>query len=321
MMKTALATKDTGTDVAIYDPVKVLQTIVVAGASEKHWARAKDSTKLFDAISAKIKAQAEYVCWRDSKVIPSQKKGKQKKADGVPEQGPHSLPDADPGKQTAERWRKRFCLKSDAGTVIDQDKLAVALDEAQARALRVVEQQPKGTERGTAGTGEFERYTPATYIESARKVLGTIDLDPCTCDQAQATVRADKFFTVDDDGLTKDWTGKVWINPPYHRELQPKFVAKLVAEIGAGRVTEAIMLTNNSTDTEWFRQAAEACDAICFTMGRVGFTQPGGQVVAPTQGQAFFYFGDWPERFRDEFATIGFGVSVIWHYTKVAAGE
>ena len=51
--------------------------------------------------------------------------------------------------------------------------MRLALDDAQARALRVVEQQPKGTERGTAGTGEFERYTPAEHIEAAREVLGS----------------------------------------------------------------------------------------------------------------------------------------------------
>ncbi len=36
--------------------------------------------------------------------------------------------------------------------------------------MRVVEQEPKGTERGTAGTGEFLRYTPSAYVEASREV-------------------------------------------------------------------------------------------------------------------------------------------------------
>ena len=136
-----------------------------AEAGEKHWARAKDPSKLFDAIAAKVKAQAEYVCWRDGKV----KHGGDRKSKNQDRADANLIPDGDPGHDIASRWRKSFCLKGETGTIIDQEKMRLALDDAQARALRVVEQQPKGTERGTAGTGEFERYTPAEYIEAARQ--------------------------------------------------------------------------------------------------------------------------------------------------------
>jgi hypothetical protein len=82
--------------------------------------------------------------------------------------------------------------------------------------------------RGTAGTGEFERYTPAKYIEIARTVMGTIDVDPASCEMAQKIVKATTFFTVKDDGLNKEWIGNIWLNPPYHRGLGPKFIDKLV---------------------------------------------------------------------------------------------
>jgi hypothetical protein len=219
-MENALARKpDEGTDVTVYNPEKGLQTIAVAEAAEKHWRKAKDFTKLFEAIEAKIKAQAEYVVWRDSKMVPSQERGgtgaNQHKKSARVEIDRSELTAADPGNDIAYRWRKKLCTlvdqivdgetkkrgKRKTRTVIDEDKLLTTLEDAQARALRVCEQQPTGTERGTGGTGEFLRYTPAAHIEAARAVLGTIDLDPASNAQAQQTVKAEQFFTPEDDGL------------------------------------------------------------------------------------------------------------------------
>jgi hypothetical protein len=168
--------------------------------------------------------------------------------------------------------------------------------------------------RGTEGTGEFERYTPWEYIEAVCKVLGEIDLDPASCVEAQSVVRAKRYFTVKDDGLQLEWHGRVFLNPPYHKQLLPAFVSKLVAEVGSGRVTSAILLTNNCTDTGWFAEAHSVCDALCFTRGRIGFTVPGGSVVAPTQGQCFFYFGTDVEKFADVFLTIGIGMQRLWKH-------
>lgn len=156
------------------------------------------------------------------------------------------------------------------------------------------------------GTGENEWYTPPDIIEAAREVLGAFDLDPASNDTAQETVRAKKYFTQDDDGLTQEWHGCVWLNPPYSQPAITHFVEKLVAEYQSGRVTEAILLTHNYTDTSWFHTAASACTAVCFTRGRIAFLSPTGEKAAPTQGQAFTYFGDNVEKFREHFASLGF---------------
>lgn len=41
-----------------------------------------------------------------------------------------------------------------------------------------------------------EWFTPKIYIEAVHEVLGSIDLDPASCLQAQRTVRALKFYTL-----------------------------------------------------------------------------------------------------------------------------
>jgi phage N-6-adenine-methyltransferase len=157
----------------------------------------------------------------------------------------------------------------------------------------------------TINRGETEWYTPAEYIAAARDVLGIIDLDPASCEIAQRNVQAKQYFTMDDDGLTKEWRGRVWLNPPYAQPDIADFVAKLVEEYQAGHVTEAILLTHNYSDTEWFHDAAAAAPVFCLTKGRIRFEDAGGEPAKPMQGQCFFYFGARPDAFKARFAAIG----------------
>jgi phage N-6-adenine-methyltransferase len=154
-------------------------------------------------------------------------------------------------------------------------------------------------------TGDQEWYTPAEYIHAARQVLGTIDLDPASSDGAQATVQAQRFYTAKDNALVRAWSGKVWLNPPFTQPLIEHFVVRLVAEVQAGHVTEAILLTHNYTDTKWFHAAEAAASCICFTRGRIKFVDTKGNRAAPTQGQAFFYFGAHVEQFSAVFGPLG----------------
>lgn len=155
------------------------------------------------------------------------------------------------------------------------------------------------------GTGENEWYTPAIYIEAARDFLGEIDLDPASSEIANKLVRAIEFYSLDDDGLTKQWRGKVWMNPPYAQPYIAQFIEKLCAEFDNAAVSEAIALTHNYTDTAWFHRAAASASAICFTRGRIAFERPDGTKAAPTQGQAFFYFGNRISEFVRRFHTFG----------------
>jgi phage N-6-adenine-methyltransferase len=160
-------------------------------------------------------------------------------------------------------------------------------------------------------TGDIEWYTPASYLDLARRFLGSIDLDPATSVQAQQAVGAANYFTIEDDGLTRPWHGKVWLNPPYAQPHIANFVSKMVEECASGRVSEAIMLTHNYTDTEWFHNGMSGCAAICFTRGRIKFINRDGSTGQPSQGQAFFYFGPRVDEFRSVFSTIGSVVTLV----------
>lgn len=157
----------------------------------------------------------------------------------------------------------------------------------------------------TKHTGDEESYTPGEYIESARAVMGSIDMDPASNDMAQETVKADVYFTVEDDGLAMDWSGNVWMNPPYTAMVINKFIEKLVEHYIDGDVKQAIVLTNNNTDTSWFHIGAKYASAICFTAGRINFLKRDGSKSSPTNGQSFFYFGSDTAAFVAEFSQYG----------------
>lgn len=189
-----------------------------------------------------------------------------------------------------------------AGTVRYQE---LATDLAPADALKINRAIWGHHNHRAQGTGENEWYTPPEYIAAAREALGTIDLDPASSEVAQEVVAAVEFFTAEDNGLEQEWRGRIWLNPPYAQPLIHQFIEKLCIEHAAARVPAAILLTHNYTDTEWFHLAARSCAAICFTRGRIKFVNPEGEVAAPTQGQAFFYFGSDVPKFIDAFSTFG----------------
>lgn len=159
-------------------------------------------------------------------------------------------------------------------------------------------------------SGDNEWYTPAPYIEAARAIMGSIDLDPASSDVANTVVGASAYFTAQDDGLSQDWHGRIWMNPPYAQPLVSQFCAKLRDEYDAGNVTGAIVLVNNATETAWFQRIIGAASAVCFPLARVKFWAP-DRVAAPLQGQAVVYLGNDPAAFIREFAAFGWCARVV----------
>ena len=158
-------------------------------------------------------------------------------------------------------------------------------------------------------TGEIEWYTPRKYLDAAVQVMGAIDLDPASSAAAQAHVKATRHFTIENDGLAQEWSGRIFLNPPYAMPFIKQFTAKMVESSASPEFIEGILLTNNATDTEWFHSALEVCSAVCFTRGRISFLEAcDGELIekpAPTHGQAFFYFGTNSEKFAAVFSAFG----------------
>ena len=154
-------------------------------------------------------------------------------------------------------------------------------------------------------TGESEWYTPIEYIACAKAVMGRIDLDPASSEIANKVVGASKIYTAKDDGLSKFWAGKVWMNPPYSAELVRQFISKFVEHVSSGDITEGIVLVNNATETQWFADLVSVSSAVLFPTGRVKFLDPKGNPGAPLQGQALTYSGKNVSAFVKQYEGFG----------------
>ncbi len=82
-------------------------------------------------------------------------------------------------------------------------------------------------------TGNYEWYSPSDVVEAARVVLGDIDLDPASSELANTKVGAARFFTLEEDGLSQPWRGRVWMNPPFAQPAIGLFAEKLAASMRA----------------------------------------------------------------------------------------
>ena len=157
----------------------------------------------------------------------------------------------------------------------------------------------------TQDSGEKRWYTPAVLIDRVRAVLGSIELDPASDADANARIQAERYYTIEHDGLALAWSAQdVVFNPPYgkdeatHESNQGRWSAKLLEAYEQRQVDAAILLVNASVCNHWFTPLKEY--PRCEPDGRVSFQGP-GDTKSPTQSSALIYFGRDVERFAEVF--------------------
>lgn len=148
-----------------------------------------------------------------------------------------------------------------------------------------------------------ENYTPPWLMDKVRKVLGDIDLDPMSCDFANANyVKARKYFTKERSCFEHDWgyNSTVYMNPPYSDGLYAPSIDQFLSQRALSNF-EAIVLTNNNTDTNATRTLMYESSAVCFPP-RVSFYDANGDERKGNRyGQMITYFGRNIEKFARVF--------------------
>jgi phage N-6-adenine-methyltransferase len=95
-----------------------------------------------------------------------------------------------------------------------------------------------------------EWYTPGLVLLNIMTIFGKFDLDPCSSAISQCGTNG---FTKEQDGLSMDWYGSVFVNPPYGRDII-KWVEKCAIECKRKEVNHVIALLPSRTDTQWYHK-------------------------------------------------------------------
>ena len=163
-------------------------------------------------------------------------------------------------------------------------------------------------------SGDQEYYTDRLIIEAARNTMGSINLDPASSLRANSLIRADNIYTKQDDGLSMDWFGNVWMNHPFGRKENPLWINKLVSEYYKQNIEQAMCICFAATSEGWFRPLHQFPQ--CYLIPRTNYYKPDGtKKVGVTKGSVVTYLGENIDRFAKEFERLG-EIKVPYSYLR-----
>ncbi len=138
-------------------------------------------------------------------------------------------------------------------------------------------------------TKHDEWFTPPHVIAAVKTAMGGIDLDPASNEIAQKTVGATTYYTREDDGLSKAWSGRVFVNPPYtkvpgYRNPQTAWLEKAAQSATTGDLDVCVALVQPSVSSRyWHTWVWPRATAVLFFRGRLAFGD-GSKEGAPPAG-------------------------------------
>ena len=139
-----------------------------------------------------------------------------------------------------------------------------------------------------------EWATPQDFYDKLDKEFN-FTLDPCS---TKENAKCRKFYTKEDDGLSKSWEGEtVFMNPPYGREIK-YWIEKAYTEINRTRERErtiVVCLIPARTDTRyWHEYIFGKAKEIRFVKGRLKFGDGSGSAPFPSAVVVFDseYYGE-----------------------------
>lgn len=166
---------------------------------------------------------------------------------------------------------------------IDFDAADVAADEEYLEGIDLA--MSKAKVKVYHKSGSDEHGTPDALFDTLNQEFH-FDLDVCATaaheilvpDTMTDVIQLDPgnakcpiYFTQDDDGLSQDWFGSVWMNPPYTKGQAGVWLTKLIHELMIGHITRGVALVAARPDTLWFQHAVSYAYAVRFLKGRLTF--------------------------------------------------
>ena len=134
-------------------------------------------------------------------------------------------------------------------------------------------------EKQVAKTSD-DYYTPKWIFD---KLGLEFDTDPAQPIGGCSWIPVKQYFTIIDDGLTQEWTGRVWLNPPYSKPAQ--WVKRFVNH-GNG-----VMLINLAK-SRWFDELWVQAHGIAILPYNMKFETPSDGLKCISMPTALFAMGD-----------------------------
>lgn len=126
---------------------------------------------------------------------------------------------------------------------------------------------------GGARNSTDEWLTPPALVAA----LGHFDLDPCSPGDRRPWDTAAKHYSIEDDGLRQEWSGRVWLNPPYSD--MRRWLVRL-AEHNHGT---ALIFARTETAL-WFDHIWPKASGVLFLRGRLSFHYVNGKRAKANSG-------------------------------------
>ena len=143
--------------------------------------------------------------------------------------------------------------------------------------------------RNVSFSSENEQWeTPEEIFVAIEKFLKIkFTLDPCAEDK---TAKCEKYYTIDDDGLSKGWGGEiVFVNPPYSIKKTPIWMNKSMLE-GLKENTTVVCLIPARTHTRWWHNYTMRAKEVILIKGRIHFLKEGEHMAAAPFPSAVLVF-------------------------------
>jgi phage N-6-adenine-methyltransferase len=128
-----------------------------------------------------------------------------------------------------------------------------------------------------------EWSTPQELFDRLNSEHG-FTLDACATAE---NAKCPRFYTQADDGLTQRWTGRVWCNPPYGRQIIDLWVQK-AWEAAQTTAELVVLLVPARTDTRWWHRYC-ALGEVQFLPGRQRFNGSTSGAPFPSAVVVFRY--------------------------------
>lgn len=125
--------------------------------------------------------------------------------------------------------------------------------------------------------------TPANVVRELEVEFGKFDLDPCCRPE---TAKAQTFYTPEQDGLSKSWFGRVFLNPPYSKPAP--WLRRAIEQTENGNCEIVVSLLPVRTDTRWFHELVKDKATLRFIQGRVKWIGWQGTPIPNPKDPSFF---------------------------------